>query len=48
MVVRPSALKSRKHLRGAGIGKLWMTDGWDSPETNLDIQKLFEADNPHF
>jgi prevent-host-death family protein len=44
----PPVKKSRKNLRGSGIGKLWMADDWDSPETNLEIQKLFEADDPKF
>jgi prevent-host-death family protein len=44
--IAPPARKSRKHLRGSGIGKLWMADDWDSPETNLEIQKLFEANDP--
>lgn len=48
VMVKPSARNSRKHLRGSGIGKLWMADDWDSAETNLEIQKLFEADDPHF
>jgi prevent-host-death family protein len=38
--------KSRKHMLGAGIGKLWMADDAFSPETDLEIQKLFEADDP--
>lgn len=48
VVVVPPVRKSRKHLRGSGIGKLWMAEDWDSPETNLEIQKLFEADDPKF
>jgi prevent-host-death family protein len=44
----PPVKKSRKHMLGSGIGKLWLADDWDSPETNLEIQKLFEADDPKF
>ena len=45
-LVTPPVRKSRKHLRGSGIGKLWMADDAFSPETDLEIQKLFEADDP--
>ena len=44
VLVTPPARKSRKHLRGSGIGKIWTADDWDSEETNLAIQKLFEGD----
>jgi prevent-host-death family protein len=40
--------KSRKHLRGSGIGKIWMAPDAFSPATDLEIQKLFEADDPKF
>ncbi len=43
VLVTPPARKSRKHLRGSGIGKIWIADDWDSDETNLAIQKLFEG-----
>lgn len=46
VVVAPPARKSRKHLIGSGIGKLWMAEDAFSPETDLEIQKLFEADDP--
>ena len=45
VLVTPPARKSRKHLRGSGIGKIWVADDWDSDETNLAIQKLFEGDD---
>jgi prevent-host-death family protein len=45
VVVTPPARKSRKHLRGSGIGKIWVEEDWDSPETNLAIQKLFEGND---
>ncbi|CAN5737645.1 type II toxin-antitoxin system prevent-host-death family antitoxin [soil metagenome] len=48
VVATPPILKSRKHLRGSGIGKLWIADDAFSPETDLEIQKLFEADDPLF
>ncbi len=44
VLVTPPARKSRKHMRGAGIGKIWVAEDWDSAETNLAIQKMFEGD----
>ena len=41
--IAPPARKSRKNLLGSGKGKIWFTDDWDSEETNLEIQKLFEG-----
>ncbi len=29
-------------MLGSGIGKIWVTDDWDSPETNAEITDLFE------
>jgi prevent-host-death family protein len=45
VLVTAPARKSRKHLLGSGIGKLWVADDWDSDETNLAIQKLFEGED---
>ena len=45
LLVMPPVRKSRKYLRGSGIGKLWVADDWDSDETNLAIQKLFEGND---
>jgi prevent-host-death family protein len=47
VIATPPAKKSRKYLRGSGIGKIWMADNAFSPETDLEIQKLFEAHDPH-
>ena len=44
VLVTPPARKSRKHMLGSGIGKIWTADDWDSEETNLAIQKLFEGE----
>jgi prevent-host-death family protein len=44
VLATPPARKSRKHLRGSGIGKIWLADDFDSDETNLAIQKMFEGD----
>ena len=48
VLVAPPVRKSRKDMLGAGIGKIWMADDAFSPETDLEIQKLFEgeADDP--
>jgi prevent-host-death family protein len=43
VLVPEPARKSRQSMIGAGIGKLWMADDFDSPETNLEIQRLFEG-----
>jgi prevent-host-death family protein len=50
VLVAPPVRKSRKHLRGSGIGKLWMAPDAFSPEADLEIQKLFEGapDDPLF
>jgi prevent-host-death family protein len=44
--VAPPVHKSRKYMLGSGIGKIWMSDDAFSPETDLLIQKMFEADDP--
>jgi prevent-host-death family protein len=46
VVVTPPVRKSRKHMLGSGIGKIWMADDAFSPETDKLIQDMFEADNP--
>jgi prevent-host-death family protein len=48
VIATPPVHKSRKHMRGSGIGKIWMAPDAFSPETDLEIQKLFEADDPKF
>ena len=48
VIATPPVKKSRKHLLGSGIGKIWMADDAFSPEIDLEIQKLFEADDPKF
>ena len=45
VVVTEPVRKPRKLMRGAGIGKIWVSPDWDSDETNLEIQRLFEADH---
>ena len=46
VLVAPPVRKSRKHMRGSGIGKIWMAEDAFSPETDLLIEKMFYADNP--
>ncbi|MES2390486.1 MAG: hypothetical protein V4555_02510, partial [Acidobacteriota bacterium] len=43
----PPVRKSREHLCGSGIGKIWMADDAFSPETDLLIQQMFEQPNPN-
>ncbi len=38
--VTPTPAKSRRNMIGSGIGKIWISDDFDSPETNLEIEKL--------
>ena len=33
---------SRRNLIGSGIGKLWMADDFNSPETSAEIADLFQ------
>jgi prevent-host-death family protein len=44
--IAPPVRKSRKHMFGAGIGKIWMADDAFSPETDQLITEMFEAHNP--
>ena len=48
VIVPQTGRKSRKEMLGSGIGKIWMAPDAFSPETDLEIQKLFEADDPKF
>jgi prevent-host-death family protein len=48
VMVAPPVRKSRKHMLGSGIGKIWMASDAFSTGTDLEIQKLFEADDPKF
>jgi antitoxin (DNA-binding transcriptional repressor) of toxin-antitoxin stability system len=45
VLVSPPVRKPRKHMLGSGIGKIWMADDAFSPETDLEIQKLFEGED---
>jgi len=46
VVVTPPARKSRKHMGGPGIGKIWMADNAFSPEIDAIIEKMFDFNNP--
>ena len=37
------AKRSRKHMWGAGIGKIWIAPDFDSKEINDEIVDLFES-----
>ena len=34
--------KSRKDIVGSGIGKIWMSPDFDSPETKTEIAAMFD------
>lgn len=38
--IAESPRKSRKTMWGAGIGKIWVSPDWDSPEVNDQITAL--------
>ena len=44
--VPPVIRKSRKHMLGAGIGKIWMADDAFSPETDALIESMFDFNDP--
>ena len=44
--VASTAPKSRKQMLGSGVGKVWMAEDAFSEKTDVQIQKLFEADDP--
>ena len=48
VVVTEPARKSRATMLGSGIGKIWMAEDAFSPETDLMIQEMFEADDGNF
>ena len=41
VLVTAPARKPRATMFGAGVGKLWISDDFDSPATDLEIQNLF-------
>ena len=46
VMVAPPIRKSRKHMLGAGIGKIWMADDAFSPETDALIESMFDFNDP--
>jgi prevent-host-death family protein len=37
----PVVSKPKRRLLGSAKGKIWISDGFDSPETNKEIEDLF-------
>ena len=46
VMVQPPVRKSRKHMLGSGIGKIWMADDAFSPETDALIESMFDFNDP--
>jgi prevent-host-death family protein len=46
VLATPSVRKSRKHMFGSGIGKIWMADDAFSPETDKLIEAMFDFNDP--
>ena len=46
VMVPPPIRKSRKHMLGAGIGKIWMAEDAFSPETDKLIEDMFDFNDP--
>jgi prevent-host-death family protein len=46
VMVAPPVRKSRRHLRGSGIGKIWMAEDAFSPETEALIESMFDFNDP--
>ena len=42
LVLAETPKKSRRNILGSGMGKIWITPDFDSPETNAEIADLFE------
>ncbi|HEX5284747.1 MAG TPA: type II toxin-antitoxin system prevent-host-death family antitoxin [Bryocella sp.] len=40
VVVEPKK-KSRRNIIGSGIGKIWVSPDWDSPQTKAEIAAMF-------
>ncbi len=43
LVLVEDAKPSRRDLIGSGIGKLWIAEDFNSPETSAEIADLFES-----
>ena len=42
LVLAETPKKSRRNSIGSGIGKIWISPDFNSPETNAEIADLFE------
>jgi hypothetical protein len=46
VVVTEPPTKDRRTMLGSGIGKIWMSEDAFSPETDREIQQMFEEGDP--
>jgi prevent-host-death family protein len=46
VVVAEPQTRNRRSMLGSGIGKIWMSEDAFSPETDLEIQRMFEEGDP--
>lgn len=44
----PVPVKKKRGILGAGIGKIWISDDFNSPETNKEIEDLFYDGDSEF
>ncbi len=44
VAVTGEAKRSRKSMLGAGIGKIWLADDFDTPATEALVTQLFHGD----
>lgn len=44
----PVPAKKKRSILGAGIGKIWISDDFNSPETNKEIEDLFYKGDSEF
>jgi prevent-host-death family protein len=38
----------RRHILGSAVGKIWISDDFESPEANREIEDLFNGDDEKF
>ncbi len=44
VLVVPPAKSSRKSLRGSGVGKIWLVEDAFTPESDSEIQSMFDKE----
>ena len=44
----PVPFKKKRSILGAGIGKIWISDDFNSPETSKEIEDLFYSGDSEF